>query len=183
MGWSYVSPHEDSDGSGQDTPLCFLSMHLVFTYFILHIKSQAAPPPRFPYSNKRLEWEVNSWIWGNNSHMGLQIIDVFWLSVCDCNCKSMSVLADICCGGIFTWRFSDAFLMSSSRSPHPPLISGDKVESKQTHLCGMMFSQINSLNEIISIYSSTFNCMFLFMLSLKPQKQLNSAFYSKHPQE
>lgn len=117
MGWSYVSPLSDSDGSGQDTPLCFLSMHLVFSYFIPQIKSQGFPPLLFLYSNRRVKWEVNSWIWGNNSHMGLQIIDVFWLSVCDCNCNSASVLADVCGGGIFTWRFSDAFLMSLNHSP------------------------------------------------------------------
>ncbi len=82
MGWSYVSPLSDSDGSGQDTPLCFLSMHLVFSYFIPQIKSQATPPLLSLYSNRGVKWEVNSWIWGNNSHMGLQIIMCFdWVFV------------------------------------------------------------------------------------------------------
>lgn len=82
MGWSYVSPLSDSDGSGQDTPLCFLSMHSLFSYFIPQIKSQATAPLLFPYSNRGAKWEVNSWIWGNNSHMGLHIMMCFdWVFV------------------------------------------------------------------------------------------------------
>lgn len=125
MGWSYISPFWDIDGSGQDTLLCFLSMHLVFGYYIVQIKKiikkNTEPSHRSFYWIRitGLKWEVNSWVRGNNSQTGLQIIDVFWLSVCDCNCNSVSVLADVCGGGIFTWCFSDAFLMSLNHCPSP----------------------------------------------------------------
>lgn len=170
MGWSYVSPHSDSDGSGQDTALCFLSMHLVFSYFIRQIKSQANPLLLFQNSNRGVKWEVNSWIRGNNSHMGLQIIDVFWLRVCDCNCNGASVLADIS-GGIFTRRFSDAFLMSLNHSPLHYSLAVTKWEAnnharththtqshKHTyiHSCSIWFSQIKS-----SVYHLSNNILFI----------------------
>lgn len=87
--------------------------------------------------------------------MGLQIIDVFWLSVCDCNCNSASVLADICGGGIFTWRFSDAFLMSLNHSPlhHSSAVTkweANKHTHSRTHIHTLMwFSQIKKADSII----------------------------------
>lgn len=40
-------------------------------------KKPSHPTSPFLYSNRGVKREVNSWIRGNNSHVGLQIIDVF----------------------------------------------------------------------------------------------------------
>lgn len=129
MGWSYVSPLLDSDGTGQDMPLCFLSMHLVFSYFIPQIKSHATPPLLSLYSNRRVKLEVNSWIWGNNSHMGLQIMMCFdWAFVI------AIVIAQECLGRYRQWWDLSMTLfrwLLDVSEPFALLISSDKVRSKQ----------------------------------------------------
>ena len=118
-------------------------------------KSHATPPLPLLFSNGRVKWEVNSWMWGDNSRAALQIMMRFWLSVCDCVCKSVSVLAYFGRGGIFAWRFSDASLMSLSRSPPPhcslAVTKWEENSLTQTHTC--IHTQVHHLsNKIIFIH-------------------------------